>query len=177
MHVELGWGDLKVELNWILTSYLLKNSKQIFIAVVKLWSIVANFRRKKISTLKYQLLEYYPFSASILLAVDCEKGKKIDLQGYKTTSFLKAELEGEYRLGYRMMKQLQDTGYSFQKTWDTCSISDVVTNLIFPLEARDIFLGGGVKGEEIKGAFMVWWDPLKQKWVWHLCISLSVLGW
>lgn len=70
---------------------------------------------KKISTLKYQLLEYYPFSAKILLAVDCEKGKKIDLQGYKTTSFLKAELEGEYRLGYRMMKQLQDTGYSFQK--------------------------------------------------------------
>lgn len=62
---------------------------------------------KKSSTLKYQLLEYYPFSAKILLAVDCEKGKKIDLQGYKTTSFLKAELEGEYRLGYRMMKQLQ----------------------------------------------------------------------
>lgn len=163
-------------MNWILTSYLLKNSKQIFIAVVKLWSIVANFRRKKISTLKYQLLEYYPFSAKILLAVDCEKGKKIDLQGYKTTSFLKAELEGEYRLGYRMMKQLQDTGYSFQKTWDTCSISDVVTNLIFPLEAREVFFGG-VKGEEIKEAFMVWWDPLKQKWVWHLCISLSMLGW
>lgn len=109
-----------------------------------------NFRRKKISTLKYQLLEYYPFSASILLAVDCEKGKKIDLQGYKTTSFLKAELEGEYRLGYRMMKQLQDTGYSFQKTWDTCSISDVVTNLIFPLEAREIFFGGG-KGWRDKG--------------------------
>lgn len=75
-----------------------------------------------------------------------------------------------------MMKQLQDTGYSFQKTWDTCSISDVVTNLIFPLEAREVFFGG-VKGEEIKEAFMVWWDPLKQKWVWHLCISLSMLGW
>lgn len=131
-------------------------------------------RKKKISTLKYQLLEYYPFSANILLAVDCEKGKKIDLRGYKTTSFLKVAFEGGYRLGYRMMKKLQDTGYSFQKTWDTCSISDVVTNLIFPWKQGGFF---SVKGEEIKAAFMVWWNPLKQKWVWHLCIFLSILGW
>lgn len=136
--------------------------------------MVANFKKKKISSLKYQLLEYYPFSANILLAVDCEKGKKIDLRGYKTTSFLKVAFEGGYRLGYRMMKQLQDTGYSFQKTWDTCSISDVVTNLIFPWKQGGFF---SVKGEEIKGAFMVWWNPLKQKWVWHLCIFLSILGW
>lgn len=136
--------------------------------------MVANFKKKKISTLKYQLLEYYPFSANILLAVDCEKGKKIDLRGYKTTSFLKVAFEREYRLGYRMMKQLQDTGYSFQKTWDTSSISDVVTNLIFPWKQGGFF---SVKGEEIKAAFMVWWNPLKQKWVWHLCIFLSILGW
>lgn len=75
------------------------------------------FQKKKNFNLKIPASGIlYPFSANILLAVDCEKGKKIDLQGYKTTSFLKAELEGEYRLGYRMMKQLQDTGYSFQKT-------------------------------------------------------------
>lgn len=151
-----------------------KISKKIFSAVVKLWSMVANFKKKKNSSLKYQLLEYYPFSANILLAVDCKKGKKIDLRGYKTTSFLKVAFEGEYRLGYRMMKQLQDTGYSFQKTWDTCSISDDVTNLIFPWKQGGFF---SVKGEEIKGAFMVWWNPLKQKWVWHLCIFLSILGW
>lgn len=96
-----------------------KISKKIFIAVVKLWSIVANFQKKKIFNLKISASWILSFSANILLAVDCEKGKKIDLQGYKTTSFLKAALEGEYRLGYRMMKQLQDTGYSFQKTWDT----------------------------------------------------------
>lgn len=161
-------------MNWIVTSYLSKFLKRF---LVLLWNCdrwLQISRKKKISTLKYQLLEYYPFSANILLAVDCEKGKKIDLRGYKTTSFLKVAFEGEYRLGYRMMKQLQGTGYSFQKTWDTCSISDDVTNLIFPWKQGGFF---SVKGEEIKGAFMVWWNPLKQKWVWHLCIFLSILGW
>lgn len=128
-----------VELNFNI-SYRLKNSKQIFIAVEKLWSIVANFRRKKKFNLKLPASGILSFQCKDFISCWLREGeKKIDLQGYKTTSFLKAELEGEYRLGYRMMKQLQDTGYSFQKTWDTCSISDVVTNLIFPLVAREVF--------------------------------------
>lgn len=122
-----------------------KISKKIFSAVVKLWSMVANFKKKKNFILK--------ISASGILSFQCKHFISCwlweDLRGYKTTSFLKVAFEGGYRLGYRMMKQLQDTGYSFQKTWDTCSISDVVTNLIFPWKQGGFFF---CKGWRDKGS-------------------------